>query len=132
MLSTTLSVVQKNIPPPCGLTSTVISHPLPIADNSLVFTSRHPGSPSIKVTRQRGPYEVKKEGVTFLSTLGMFSTDRKTDSNIVRPRESSNSRLAVDGCSLITWKMSGKETGRGHLHIKGAVVRTFDDPTSNS
>lgn len=104
----------KNISPsifsPCWLTSTVIFHLFPIADDSLVFTSLHPRSPSIKVTRQCSRYKAKKEGV-YLSTpmLDMFSTDRKTDSNIVQPQESS-SRLAVDGCSLITWKMSGKET----------------------
>lgn len=123
----------KNISPPCWLSSTVIFHLVSTADDSLVFTSLHPGSPSIKVTRQCSPYKVKKkEGVyLFLPMLDMFSTGRKTDSNIVQPQESS-SRLAVDGCSLITWKMSGKETGRDHLHIKGAVLRTFDDPTSNS
>lgn len=121
----------KKISPPCCLTSTVIFHLFPIAEGSL-FTSLHPGSPSIKVTRQWSPYKVKKEGVYLsLPMLDMFSTDRKTDSNIVQPQESS-SRLAVDGCRLITWKMSGEETGWDHLHIKGAVVRTFDDPTSNS
>lgn len=122
----------KNISPPCWLTSTVIFHLFPIADDSIVFTSLHPGSPSIKITGQCSPYKVKKEGVYLsLPMLDMFSTDRKTDSNIVQPQDSS-SRLAVDGCSLITWKISGKETGWGHLHIKGAVERTFDDPTSNS
>lgn len=37
----------------------------------------------------------------------------------------------MDGCSLITWKTSGKDTGWGYLHIKGAVPGHFEEQTSN-
>lgn len=39
----------------------------------------------------------------------------------------------MDGCCLITGKKSGKESGGGvrYLHIKGAVLGTFEDQTSN-
>lgn len=75
------------------------------------------------------PSKWKQEFSAGPLSAGTFSAGAEKQPQT--PIREQQQAYTVDGCSLIAWKMSGKETGWGYLHIKGAVLGTFEDQTPN-